>query len=285
MSTAELSVDTRERALAVALEAARAAGDVLLEHFGRLDPAAIGTKTTPRDLVTIADVASERAIVARLRAAFPEHAIEAEEEVHDALDAAGSTGRPRWFLDPLDGTVNYVHRLPAFAVSIALYAGNAPQVAVVHVPRLGETFAARLGDGAWLVRADGQRSRVHVSNTAKLGDAILATGFPYERGAGLADNLDNFNRFYRDVRDLRRMGSAAVDLAYVAAGRLDGFWELSLAPHDVAAGALLVREAGGVVTDADAGEDWLRGGHIVASGPALHATIRARVTHARSGPR
>lgn len=278
-SARDLDVATRDRALTVAVDAAHAAGALLLEHFGRLDPAAIGTKTTPRDLVTVADIASERAIVARLRAAFPEHAIEAEEEVHDARDAAGERERPRWFLDPLDGTVNFVHGLPAFAVSIALYVGRAPQVAVVHVPLLGETFGARLGGGTWLLRADGARVAQHVSHAKELSAAILATGFPYKRGVGLADNLDNLNRFYRDVRDLRRMGSAAVDLAYVAAGRLDGFWELSLAPHDVAAGALLVREAGGVVRDADGGEDWLRGGHIVAANPALFETIRARVAH------
>ncbi|MBI5361687.1 MAG: inositol monophosphatase [Planctomycetes bacterium] len=259
-----------ERALAVAIEAAEEAGGILLQHFGKLDPAAIGTKSTPRDLVTAADLESERAIVARLRAAFPEHAIEAEEEVRDAhVDE-----RPRWFLDPLDGTVNFVHRLPVFAVSLALWWRGAPQAAVVHVPLLRETFSARAGGGAFL-----GREPIRVSTTATLGDAILATGFPYRRGAGLADNLDNVNRFYRDVRDLRRMGSAAVDLAYVAAGRLDGFWELSLAPHDVAAGGLLVREAGGVVHDADGGEDWLRGGHIVATNSALFEAVRARVTH------
>lgn len=266
-----LDLALRERALAVALEGARASGAILLEHFGRLDPRAIGTKTSPRDLVTAADVASERALVARLRAAFPGHAIEAEEEVHDARDDE----RPRWFLDPLDGTVNFVHRLPAFAVSIALHWRGTPQVAVVHAPRLGETFHARAGGGAWC-----GAERLSVTKTAALGDAILATGFPYRRGEGLCDNLDNLNRFYREVRDLRRMGSAAVDLAYVAAGRLDGFWELALAPHDVAAGALLVREAGGVVQDADGGEDWLRGGHIVATGPALFECVRSRVRHA-----
>ena len=257
------------RALAVAVEAAEAAGRVLLEHFGRLDPAAIGTKSTPRDLVTAADIESERGIVARLRAEFPGHAIEAEEEVRDAEDE-----RPRWFLDPLDGTVNFVHRLPAFAVSVALWRAGAPRVAVVHVPLLRETFSARAGAGAFL-----GGERIRVSATARLSDAILATGFPYRRAEGLADNLDNVNRFYRDVRDLRRMGSAAVDLAYVAAGRMDGFWELALAPHDVAAGGLLVREAGGIVQDAEGGDDWLRGGHIVATNRALFEAVRSRVVH------
>jgi myo-inositol-1(or 4)-monophosphatase len=256
--------------LSVAESLAREAGAVLLEHFGRLRPAEIKTKSAARDLVTAADLESERSIVRGLRAAFPAHAIEAEEEVRDREDERV----PRWFIDPLDGTVNFVHQLPAFAVSIGLYVGLEPQVAVVHVPRLGEMFTAARGEGA---RLNGVPIRV--SSTENLGDAILATGFPYRRNELAHNNLANFDRFYLDVRDLRRMGSAAMDLAYVAAGRIDGFWELHLAPHDVAAGALLVREAGGIVRDADGGERWLRGGHIVAGGPALFEAIRSRVEH------
>jgi len=261
----------RSAALEVAREAALEAGRVLLEHFGHLQAGEIGSKSAARDLVTAADLASERAIVARLRARFPEHAIEAEEETHDAPSAEGGL---RWFIDPLDGTVNFVHQLPIFAVSIALYRGGVPEVAVVHAPKLGETFTATRGGGAQL---DGRGIRI--SSTSALGDAILATGFPYRRNELAHSNLENFGRFFYDVRGMRRMGSAALDLAYVAAGRFDGFWELHLSPHDVAAGALLVREAGGVVTDADGGEDWLRGGHIVAAGPVLHPTIRERIRH------
>jgi len=262
----------RRAILAVAEEAARAAGAVLLEHFRRLDPATIRTKSAARDLVSAADVAAERVIVARLRAAFPAHAIESEEEVRDARDDARAG--PRWFLDPLDGTVNFVHGIPAFSVSIALYEGLVPEVAVVHLPRFGETFTAVRGGGAF---ADGVP--LAVSATAELGDALLATGFPYRRNELEHDNLANFARFFLDVRGLRRIGSAAIDLAYVAAGRFDGFWELHLEPHDVAAGALLVREAGGVVRDADGGEDWLRGGHVVAANPRLFEAIRARIVH------
>jgi myo-inositol-1(or 4)-monophosphatase len=263
----------REQALAVAESLAREAGALLMEHFGRLDPATIGTKSSARDLVTAADLGSERLIVRGLRAAFPNHSIEAEEEVHDAIDAVDAL-RPRWFLDPLDGTVNFVHQMPAFAVSIALYIGDEPEVAVVHLPRLAETFTAARGEGACLNGAP-----IHVSRKQRLSESILATGFPYRRNELEHNNLANFDRFFLDVRDLRRMGSAAMDLAYVAAGRIDGFWELHLSPHDVAAGALLVREAGGVVKDADGGVDWLRGGHIVASGPALFEAIRERIRH------
>ena len=257
--------------LEVALAAARAAGDVLMEHFGRLQASEIASKSVARDLVTAADVAAERVLVERLRRAFPRHAIEAEEEVKDACGAADEL---RWFLDPLDGTLNFVHQLPAFAVSMGLYCGNEPLVGIVHAPRLGETFTAVRGGGAFL-----NGERIAVSRCTQLGDALLATGFPYRRAELAHNNLDNFARFFLDVRGIRRMGSAAVDLAFVAAGRFDGFLELHLAPHDVAAGALLIREAGGLVTDADGGADWLRGGHIVAAPPAMHALIRERVRH------
>ncbi len=255
--------------LSVARRAALDAGELLLHYLGNLSSGQIRSKSAARDLVTEADIESERLIVARLREAFPTHRIEAEEETSDAADEA-----PRWFLDPLDGTVNFVHRIPAFAVSLGLYVAGQPQIAVVHLPRLGETFTAIRGHGA---RLDG--GQIRVSDVDDLGDAILATGFPYRRHLLKHSNLENFGRFFMDVRGMRRMGSAAMDLAYVAAGRLDGFWELHLSPHDVAAGALLVREAGGIVTDADGGQDWLRGGHIVAAGPGLHEQIRARIEH------
>lgn len=277
-STEELDSPARVKFLVVAESAARAAGELLLEHFAHLDRASIRSKSAARDLVTAADVASERVIVARLRAAFPSHSIEAEEEVHDGRRTDG--GRLVWFVDPLDGTVNFVHGVPVFAVSLGLVrvgaSGEAPvpEVAVVHVPRLSETFTATRGGGAHL---DGVP--LCVSPTRSLSEAILATGFPYRRNELPNNNLENFNRFFLDVRGLRRMGSAAVDLAYVAAGRFDGFWELHLSPHDVAAGALLVREAGGIVRDADGGDAWLTGGHIVASGPNLFEAIRSRIRH------
>jgi myo-inositol-1(or 4)-monophosphatase len=270
-----MQTEARRALLAVASAAAREAGAVLLEHYGKLDPAGILSKSAGRDLVTAADVAAERLLVERLRARFPGHAIEAEEEVRDALDR-----RPRWFLDPLDGTVNFVHKLPAFSVSMGHYAFSErtqklePEVAVVYLPLFGEMFTAIAGGGAFLNGAP-----LRVSHTAALGDSILATGFPYRRNELEHNNLANFSRFFLDVRGIRRFGSAAMDLAYVAAGRFDGYWELHLSPHDVAAGALLVREAGGIVTDCDGGDDWLRAGHLVAANAALHPLIRARIVH------
>ena len=267
-----LSRAERARTLDVALSAAVEAGELLLDSLGRLDPARITRKSSMRDLVTEADVAAERILVARLRAAFPEHAIEAEEEVHDEPADA----RPRWFLDPLDGTINFVHRLPLFAVSMGLWAEGRPEVAVVHLPRLGETFHAVRGGGAFLDAA-GETTQLAVSPTSELSEAILATGFPYRRGELEHDNLANFGELFYAVRGLRRMGSAAIDLAYTAAGRFDGYWELHLAPHDVAAGGLLVLEAGGQVTDFAGGDGWLRGGSIIAAGDPLHDVLRARV--------
>jgi len=255
--------------LAEVESAARAAGEVLLTHFGTIDRADVRSKTVARDLVSKADVAAERELVARLRRAFPGHAIEAEEEVRDAPDDS----RPRWFLDPLDGTVNFVHGIPVFSVSAGLYMGDVPLVAVVHAPKFGETFTARRGGGA---HVNGRP--IHVSDCAALSDAVLATGFPYRRNELPNNNVANFDALILRIRGIRRMGSAAFDLAYVAAGRFDGYWELHLEPHDVAAGALLVREAGGIVRDMSGGEDWLRGKNVVASGAGIFAELRSRVT-------
>jgi myo-inositol-1(or 4)-monophosphatase len=251
----------------VAEEAAREAGAVLAGLFGRLSAESITSKSARRDLVTEADVMSERLLVEVLRARFPDHAIEAEEEVCDPRD-----DRPRWFLDPLDGTVNFVHGLPLFAVSAGLLVDGVPEAAVVHAPMLNETFIATRGHGAFCNGAP-----LAVSDTLELGDAVLATGFPYVRDDPGRDNLANFSRLFYEVRGLRRMGSAAIDLAFTAAGRFDGFWELQLSPHDVAAGALLVREAGGRVTDGAGGDDWLRGKSIVAAGKVLHGALLERV--------
>ncbi|QDU67465.1 Inositol-1-monophosphatase [Planctomycetes bacterium Pla86] len=251
-----------------AAEFAREAGALQLARLGQLRAGEVRSKSARRDLVTEVDLECERLLVERLREHFPGHAIEAEEEVRDARDEE----RPRWFVDPLDGTVNFIHELPAFAVSMGLFVGRRPLAAVVHAPRLAETFVAAEGAGATL---NGQRIRV--SDTTELADAIVATGFPYRRNELPNNNLSNFDRLFLEVRGLRRMGSAAIDLAYTAAGRIDAYWELHLGPHDMAAGALLVREAGGLVTDVDGGDDWLRSGAVVAGPESLHRALVALV--------
>jgi len=268
-----MDLDERQQLLAVAQDASREAGDILLSHLGKLDPQAIGRKTNYRDLVTAADLEAERVLVERLRGACPDHAIEAEEETRDPLD-----DRPRWFLDPLDGTVNFIHRLPCFAVSMGLWIGGEPQVSVIHAPVLGETYCAVRGGGA---SVDGRA--MHVSPVETIRDAVLATGFAYRRSELTPSNLDQFASFFHEARGLRRMGSAALDLAFVADGRLDGFWEYHLAPHDVAAGGLLVLEAGGLVTDVRGGQDWLRGGSIVAACPALHGAMSRQLARVGEG--
>ncbi|MBL8863424.1 MAG: inositol monophosphatase [Planctomycetes bacterium] len=280
MSAAEFTPAGLDAVLLEAEAAVRAAGAVLLDAYGTIRRSDVRTKSAARDLVTQADVAAERVLVAHLRRVFPGHAIEAEEEVRDARDEL----RPRWFLDPLDGTVNFVYGIPLFCVSAGLYLGPEPLVAVVHAPRLGETFVARRGGGARLIAPDGASNgastaarALRVSDCAALADAVLATGFAYRRNELANDNVANLAGLVNRVRDVRRMGSAALDLAFVAAGRLDGYWELHLEPHDVAAGALLVREAGGLVRDLCGGEGWLRGKHVVAATPGIFEALRVSV--------
>jgi myo-inositol-1(or 4)-monophosphatase len=251
-------------ALAFAVSTARAAGKVILAHDSKV-PGAAPRMKGERDPVTDADLAAERLIVARIREAWPGTAVCAEEETRDeARDG------PTWYVDPLDGTVNFSQAHPFFAVSIALFDGPRPLVGVVHAPRLGETFAAAAGRGATL---DGVP--LAVSRKTRLLDGVLATGFAYRRGELADDNVGHFDAMILRVRGMRRCGSAALDLAYVAAGRLDGHWEPHLNPWDVAAGALLVLEAGGRVTTMDGGDGWLHGASILAAGPGLHGAIAA----------
>ncbi|HZM00599.1 MAG TPA: inositol monophosphatase family protein [Planctomycetota bacterium] len=250
------------QALDFALETARAAGAVIARHDAPVPGAAPRMKGL-RDPVTEADLASERLIVSRIRERWPGTRICAEEEAHDA----GWDG-PTWYVDPLDGTVNFSQAHPFFAVSIALYEGPVPLAAVVHAPRLNETFAAAAGQGATL-----NGLALAVSRKTRLIDCVLATGFAYRLDELEDDNLGRFARLAKRVRGLRRAGSAALDLAYVAAARLDGHWEPHLSPWDVAAGALLVREAGGVVTTMDGGDGWLHGASLLACPPQLHAAL------------
>lgn len=259
-------------ALAFAVDTARAAGEVLLAHDEGLP------RTRPRmkgaiDPVTDADLASERLIVERLRSAWPDAAIWAEEETRDPPG-----GGLRWYVDPLDGTVNFSQAHPFYAVSLALYDGEQGLLGVVHAPRLGETFAAARGRGATL---DGRP--LAVSDKTELIESVLATGFAYGRRELENDNVSSFADMVLRVRGLRRCGSAALDLAYTAAGRLDGYWEPHLNSFDVAAGAVLVQEAGGLVSDMTGGEAWLHGGSIIAGPPPLHAAILEAVSAVLAG--
>ncbi len=241
------------------------AGDILMSHYARLDPDKIGRKGEI-DLVTEADLESERHIVARIRETFPGHTIHSEEETFD------DEGSHHWIVDPLDGTTNFAHSLPLFAVSIAYVDGGRTHCGGVYAPRLEELFFAEDGKGAFL-----NGEPIRVSDRQNMRDCVLATGFYYNRRTVKDNNVDAFSRFILEVQGLRRMGVAAIDLSYVACGRLDGFWEPHLSPHDVAAGALIVKEAGGRVTDYLGGNDFMNMRRIVASNGQIHGAMLSRV--------
>lgn len=225
------------------------------------------------DLVTDADRASEDLIVAAIRERFPDHAILAEE----GSDIPGASGYT-WVIDPLDGTMNYFHGLPIWSVSIALLSAGAPLLGVVYDPTRDELFSAERGRGAFL-----NGRRLYVSRTARLAESLLTTGFPYSRAAQPDNNLREFSRLLLKARDIRRPGSAALDLCSTAAGRCDGHWELILSLWDVAAGALIVAEAGGTVTDRH-GRPWLPWqGHIVATNGHIHAELISELASAAAG--
>jgi myo-inositol-1(or 4)-monophosphatase len=222
-----------------------------------------------RDLVTDADLRSERYVVAGLNRLYPEVAILAEE----AGGELPSSGRC-WIVDPLDGTTNYSHGHPLFSVSAALVDDEGPVACVTHSPILAETWWAIRNRGAWKCRGTVlQGEQLTLKSTAPLGDCLLATGFSYQRKELDHGALDVFESLLRRAREIRRGGSACLDLAFTAEGIFQGFWEFYLQPHDVAAGALLIREAGGVVTDGVGGDDWLLGGSIVAATAELHPVL------------
>ena len=247
-----------------AVRAAEDAGRILMRNFRR--PVGI-EKKSDRELVTEADRAAEDAIVAALRADFPDDVIITEESAPEL-----TVSDRAWIVDPLDGTNNFAHGYPFFSVAVALEEAGVPVVGVVHDPLRGETFVAEEGAGAIL-----NGDPIHVSRTASLRDALVATGFPYDRGPDTENNLANLNRFILAVRGVRRGGSAELDLVSVAAGRLDGFWELGLKIWDVAAGGLIVREAGGMVTNFG-GSGWdHRRGDIAASNGAIQDEMLALI--------
>ena len=239
-----------------ALAAAHAGGAVLREGFGKLHRYRL--KTSRVDLVTDYDKRSEEAIIEAIRERFPEHGILSEERAPEEGNGY------RWIIDPLDGTTNYAHNYPFFAVSIALEREGRLLLGVVYLPVFEELFFAERGRGATL-----NGEPIRVSRTPKLREALLATGFPYaiER-IGL--NLKLFERFIYRAQAVRRDGAAAPDLCYVACGRFDGFWELDLKVWDIAAGVLIVEEAGGRVSDFSGNELDLYGNEILASNGLIH---------------
>jgi myo-inositol-1(or 4)-monophosphatase len=262
--------------LQTATAIAREAGAVVRDRFPRTRLTHIGFKGAVNP-VTETDIAVEALIVAHLRAAFPGHRFLGEEGGGDEWRAPGS---PIWLIDPLDGTNNFAHGFPPVGVSLALLADGQPVVGVIHDPLRGETFAATAGGGATL---DGQP--IQVSSVGQLADAFLATGFPYDRRTAPDNNVERLDHFLRRSLGVRRAGAAVLDQAYVACGRLDGFWEIRLKPWDVAAGVLLVREAGGRATDFEGSPDCLSGEFIVASNGRIHDDMLRVIREGAAAPR
>jgi myo-inositol-1(or 4)-monophosphatase len=216
------------------------------------------------DLVTEADRLSEDLIVDRITRTYPQHDIVAEES-----SATAKMSDYRWIIDPLDGTTNYAHGYPVFCVSIALEIGGKVTLGAVYNPMLDEMFFAERGRGAFL-----NGEAISVSHEEELIGSLLATGFPYDIRVSSDNNLEHFSRMARQAQAIRRAGAAALDMAYLAAGRFDGFWELKLKPWDTAAGWLLVEEAGGEITDLFGGPYHLLSPHILASNGKIHTQMR-----------
>lgn len=252
--------------LEAALENARRAGAILMDKFQRLERV---EKKGIVDLVTEADLASEKAIVSTLRRAFPDHAIVAEEGDYDL----SAPSPHRWVIDPLDGTTNYVHGLPIFAVSIGFQVNGETTVGVVLNPAAEEEYVAVKGRGASLNGPPGHGRPIRVSPVDTLQDSLLVTGFPYSHDEVFYKSFDLFRELYDRCQGIRRLGAAALDFCYVAAGRLDAFYEANLKPWDVCAGDLICREAGGRTSDWFGKPMPFSGRRILASNGRIHEEV------------
>jgi myo-inositol-1(or 4)-monophosphatase len=239
----------------VACEAARAGGDLLRRRFAEKKPIEVEWKGL-HDYVTAVDREAEATVTGHLRERFPDHTIMAEEGSPD-IEVADH----RWIVDPLDGTTNFIHGVPLFAVSVALEDREGLVAGAIHDPLRDETFHAHRGGGA---RMNGEPIRC--SEPSDASEALIATGFPFRELSRVDRYLRAFEAFIRSTAGLRRAGSACIDLAYTACGRYDGFWEIGLSRWDITAGVLIVREAGGTVTDVVGGDTMLDTGDIVAAG-------------------
>ncbi len=246
--------------LNIAIEAAKQAGQIIVRAMDRLDKIKIAEKN-PNDFVTDIDQKAERAIITTIQKAYPHHTILSEE----SGEHLGEDADYQWIIDPLDGTRNFIHGFPHFAVSIAVMHKNKLEYGVIYDPARQECFTAARGKGAQL-----NDRRIRVASRKELHHCLLGTGFAYRhRDKEAALPAQCLQAIMPICGDIRRAGAAALDLAYVACGRLDGFWEWGLRIWDIAAGVLLVKEAGGLVTDPLGQEDYLQSGHVVAANPAV----------------
>ncbi|PWY56223.1 inositol monophosphatase [Legionella qingyii] len=251
-----------EPLLNIAISAARQAGDIIIRHMEQVDRLKITAKNN-HEYFSEVDIKAEQAIIHTIHKAYPDHGILAEESgVQDGDNES------IWIIDPLDGTSNYLHGFPFFSVSIAVKVKGRIEHGVIYDPLRHECFAASRGRGARL-----NDRRIRVSKQTQLMFSLLGTGFP-SRDINVAQRyLPTFEALFGKCAGVRRTGSAALDLAYVASGRLDGFWEFGLRPWDIAAGSLLIREAGGLISDLQGGDDFLKHGDIVAGTPKVFKSL------------
>ncbi len=266
--------------MSTAVRAARLAGKVMLDNMGKISKDDVDIKQAS-DFVTRVDRDSEQIIIDTIKKKFPRHRFLAEEsfkEVETGYETNGSyrwcepDGSHRWIVDPLDGTTNYIHGYPAFSVSIALQHKGEIILGVILDPLRNELFTAEKGMGGFI-----NGRHINVSSVRTLKEGLLTTGFPFRRKHLIDAYLQLFKNLFQKVSDIRRAGSAALDLAHLACGRCDGFFEIGLSPWDMAAGSILIKEAGGLVSDFGGGADYLSTGNIVAGTPALHKKILREV--------
>lgn len=258
----QLHTDEIHKYLTASAEIALEAGAVLTSYWGKLEH--VVNKTYVGDLVTEADKESEKVILKLLKEKFPRHAVLAEESGWHVVEDAEFV----WFVDPLDGTTNFAHQYPMFAVSIGLFFQGKPLTGVVFNPVHNELYQAGSNLGAKL-----NGKPISVSRNQELSNSLLATGFPYDRRENPNNNYAEFCRLTHITHGVRRAGSAALDLAYVASGRVDGYWELGLKPWDIAAGIVLVKEAGGVVSSYDNGPVDYESGKLLATNGWIHRAL------------
>ena len=251
--------------LNIAVKAARRAGNIINRATRNLDIVAFQEKAV-NDFVSEVDREAEQAIIRVLREAYPAHAILAEES------GASGESEYQWIVDPLDGTTNFLHGIPQFAISIALERQGRLQAALVYDPLAEELFTAERGAGAFV-----NDRRLRVAARSNLADCVIATGMPYKGHGQHGPYIRELANIMDNVAGIRRFGAAALDLAWVAAGRFDGFWEHDLSPWDLAAGILLIREAGGYVTDLEGGDAILATGGVVAGNESVHGQLLAHL--------
>jgi myo-inositol-1(or 4)-monophosphatase len=258
-----------EPLLNIAVSAARQAGEIIIRHMEQVEHLKITAKNN-NDFFSEVDIKAEQAIISAIHKAYPEHGILAEESGFQEGD-----GETVWIIDPLDGTANYLHGFPFFSVSIAVKIKNRIEHGVIYDPLRHECFAASRGRGARL-----NDRRLRVSKQTQLSASLLGTGFSVRDGALNQKYLPTFEALITKCAGMRRTGSAALDLAYVASGRLDGFWQFGLRPWDIAAGALLIREAGGLISDMQGGDDFMKDGNVVAGTPKVFKSLLQTISPA-----